>query len=244
MPTLPSFPPKPVSQVWRPELTRLPRLHFARRLFRKLLRWLARVLIRQLTRPTVEGRENFPVQGPAIIVINHLGDADTALLLAALPVAPEALGKVELHAFPILGWIMEGYGIIWLHRGRPDRRALQCALQALAEERYVLIAPEGRYTLTGGLERGGPGAAWLALTANVPVVPIAITGTENDRVYASLRNFRKPAITLRIGRPFRLKKSTPDREHVRQGSEQMMRALAGLLPREYRGAYNGSTDRM
>ncbi len=244
MPTLPSFPPKPVSQLWRPELTRLPRLHFARRLFRNLLRWLARGLIWRFTRPTLEGLENFPAQGPAILIINHLGDADAALVLAALPAAPEALGKVELHAFPILGRIMEGYGIIWLHRGRPDRRALRCALQALTEGRYVLIAPEGRYTLTGGLERGGPGAAWLALTANVPVVPIALTGTENNRVYTSLRNFRKPAITLRIGQPFRLKKSAPDREHVRQGSEQMMRALAVLLPSEYRGTYDGSTERM
>ncbi len=242
MPTLPSFPPKPISRVWRPELTRLPDLHPARRIFRNFIRRLARVLIRLLTHAEIRGIEYFPRQGPGLIVINHLGDADAALLLAALPVAPEALGKVELHDFPVLGWVMDGYGIIWLHRGKPDRRALRCAMQALSEKRFVLIAPEGRYTLTGGLEQGGPGAAWLALATHVPVIPVALTGTENAKVYGSLRHFKRPRVTLSFGKPLYLGRSKPDRRQLERGSMLIMRALAAQLPPNYRGVYEDFTD--
>ena len=194
MPTPPSPPPKPISKIWRPELTRLPRLSPARRAFRALTRLIARVLILLLTDAEFRGLRQFPAQGPALIVVNHLGDADTAMLLAALPAAPEALGRIELYYFPVLGKIMDWYGTIWLHRGQPDRRALRCALDALAEGRFLIIAPEGRYSLIRGLEEGGPGAAYLALNAKVPIVPIALTGTENANVYGNLRRLRRARV--------------------------------------------------
>ncbi len=237
MPTPPYLPPKPVTKIWRPELTRLPRLHPARRAFRTFARLLARSLIRLLTEATLSGLGHFPAAGPALIVVNHLGDADTAILLGALPVTPEALGKIELYEFPILGKLMDWYGIIWLHRGQPDRRALRCALDGLAEGRFVVFAPEGRYTLARGLEEGGPGAAYLALKAKVPVVPIALTGTENANIYGNIRSLRRPKVTLTMGEPFHLKVDTDDPERARAGTRQIMESLARLLPIEYRGAY-------
>ncbi len=237
MPTLPSNPPKPITNIWRPDLTRLPRLHFARRLFRGFARLLARTLIRLLTKAEMRGLEHFPRKGPALIVINHLGDTDIALLLAALPTALDGLGKIELHGFPILGTLMDWYGVIWLHRGQPDRRAIRCALDGFGEGRMIAIAPEGRYTLTRGLEEGGAGAAYLAMKANVPIVPIALTGTENNRVYASLRRLRRPRITLTVGQPFHLTEAADSLDKIRDGTLQIMQVLASLLPPEYRGAY-------
>ncbi len=236
-----SLPPKPVAVIWHPEWTRLPRLGWARRAFRRFVRLLARLLIALLARAEVRGLEHFPRRGPALLVVNHLGDADAALLLAALPVAPDVLGKVELRAFPLLGRWMEWYGTIWLHRGRPDRRALRCALSGLAEGRFLVIAPEGRYTLTGGLEEGSAGAAYLALKACVPIVPIALTGTENARVYGSLRRLRRPRMTLTIGEPFSLQETGHGQPAWRAGTQRVMEALACLLPPEYRGAYRGGT---
>jgi 1-acyl-sn-glycerol-3-phosphate acyltransferase len=233
-----SAPPKPVTNIWRPELTRLPRLHWRRRLFRNFARLVARTLIRLLTQATILGLERFPSKkGPALVVINHLGDADAALLLAALPVAPDGLGKVELHDFPVLGKLMDWYGVIWLHRGQPDRRALRCALAALAEGRILAIAPEGRYSLVQGLEEGSAGAAFLALKANVPILPIAITGTQNERIYSSLRRLRRPQVTLNVGEPFRLMRIADRSDGMRAATRQIMQALARLLPAEYRGAY-------
>jgi 1-acyl-sn-glycerol-3-phosphate acyltransferase len=218
-------------------LTRLPRLHWARRCYRAFWRGLFKLLIRLLTKSTVEGLENFPRQGPALVVINHLGDTDTPLLLSALPASIDALGKVELYDFPVLGKLMEWYGTIWLHRGQPDRRAIKAALEGLAEGRFILIAPEGRMSLVGGLEEGQYGAAYLATKADVPVVPVTLTGTENAHVYGCLKRLQRAPITLKVGKPFRLSVQAGRRETLREGTRQIMEALANLLPEDYRGSY-------
>jgi 1-acyl-sn-glycerol-3-phosphate acyltransferase len=237
MQTPPFPPPKPITKIWRPELTRLPRLNWARRAFRAFARLLARALVQLLTEAEFRGLGQIPTHGPALIAVNHLGDADTAILLAALPAAPEALGKIELYDFPILGKLMDWYGIIWLHRGQPDRRALHCALDGLAEGRFMVIAPEGRYSLIRGLEEGGPGAAYLALKAKAPIVPIALTGTENANIYGNLRRWKRAQVTLSVGEPFHLAGASYDRARVRAGTRQIMESLARLLPVEYRGTY-------
>jgi len=237
MPTRPSSLPKPVSEVWRPELTRLPRLHWARRCYRAFWRRLFNLLITLCTKRTIEGLENFPQEGPALVVVNHLGDADAALLVGSLPVSLDALGKVELYDFPILGRLMEWYGTIWLHRGRADRRAIRAALDGFAEGRFIVIAPEGRYSLIGGLEEGQEGAAYLALKADVPIIPVAMIGTENAHVYGHLKRLRRTPVTLRIGKAFRLSQQADRREMMREGTRQTMEALANLLPESYRGVY-------
>jgi len=242
MPTQPSSPPKPVSEVWRPELTRLPRLHLARRCFRGFVRGLCRIVLTVCTKRTVEGLENFPRRGPALVVINHLGDTDAPLLLSSVPASLDALGKVELYDFPILGKLMDWYGVIWLHRGRSDRRAMRAALDGLAEGRLVVIAPEGRYSLIGGLEEGGQGAAFLAFKADVPIIPVVVIGTENKHVYGHLKQLQRPPVTFRVGKAFRLSQQAKRREMMREGTRQIMEALADLLPESYRGAYRTVSD--
>jgi 1-acyl-sn-glycerol-3-phosphate acyltransferase len=234
----PPIPPKPITEIWRPELTRLPRLHAARRLFRHLARWVAHAVLRLLTRTTISGLQHFPRRGPALLAVNHLGDADAAILLAALPVAAEVLGKIEmLYDFPLVGRLMNWYGVIWLHRGRPDRRALRCALEAFEQGRFLIIAPEGRYSLIKGLEPGGKGAAYLALKGHVPAIPIALAGTENENVYSSLRRLRRPCLSLTVGEPVDLRAAADDRQALEEDTRRIMDALAQLLPEEYRGAY-------
>jgi len=242
MPTQPSSPPKPVSEVWRPELTRLPRLHLARRCFRAFGRWLCRTVIAICTKPTVEGLENFPRKGPALVVINHLGDADAPLLVSSVSVELDALGKVELYDLPILGKMMDWYGIIWLHRGRADRRAMRAALDGLAEGRFLVIAPEGRYSLIGGLEEGEHGASFLAYKADVPIVPVVVIGTENEHVYGYLKRLRRVSVMFRVGKAFRLNQQVDRREMMREGTRQIMESLANLLPESYRGAYRTVSD--
>jgi len=218
-------------------LVRLPRLTLARRSFRLFARGLLKFVARLLLRVKVEGMENFPEGGPALVVINHLGDADTAVLVSSLPRPPDALGKIELYDFPILGKLMDFYGVIWLHRGQPDKRALRAALEGFAEGRIIVIAPEGRYTLTGALEEGSGGAAFLAYKAGVPILPIVFTGTENANVYGHLRRLRRARVTLKVGKSFRLAGREKGPEKIREGTRQVMEALANLLPGAYRGQY-------
>ena len=236
----PSSPPtpKPVSEVWAPELVRLPPLTWSRRFFRRFIKFICRAVITICTRADVRGLENYPRSGPALVVINHLGDPDAVLILAYLPDFPEVIGKIELRSIPLLRLVADALGVIWVHRGQADRRALSAALEALRLGRRVIIAPEGRESLTGALEQGEDGAAFLALKAGVPVVPVTVTGTANKRLYGQLKQLRRAPVSLTVGKPFVLESGADRQETVREGTRLIMEALARQLPPEYRGAYS------
>jgi 1-acyl-sn-glycerol-3-phosphate acyltransferase len=239
----PSLQPKPVTEVWRPELTRLPKLSPTRKAFRVFAHGLLKLVCKICLKVSVEGIENFPKQGPVLLVINHLGDSDLPAIISVLPTTPDALGKIELYDVPILGKLMDWYGIIWLHRGRPDKRAMRAALDGLAEGRILGIAPEGRYSLTGALEEGTGGAAFLAYKSDAPVLPIAIMGTENEKVYGNLKKLRRAPVHVKVGKMFRLSEQiTARKDAVPQGTHLIMQSLADLLPQEYRGAYSSAQD--
>jgi len=232
------LPPKPRSGRLQPELTRLPNLTFWRQILRQFLRFLVWVLIRLFTRTRVLGMENFPREGAALIISNHLGDADVLVSLAFFPRPVDSLAKIDLYFdYPPMGWLMEAYGVIWVHRGQPDRRALSSAIRGLNEGRLVAIAPEGRESLSGSLEEGTGGAAYLALKSNAPLLPVTFTGTENSVVYSNLKRLRRSEISMTIGPAFRLRKAEDARQVVREGTETIMKILAQQLPPQYRGIY-------
>ena len=238
MQTPPSLPPKPVSEVLRPELTRLPSYTLGRKLVRRALWYLQRLIVGTRLKVATRGLENFPARGPALIVINHLGDADVVVILSRLRSQEiDPLAASNLYDIPALRFFAEGWGVIWLHRGQPDRKALNCAIEALKLGRFVMIAPEGRESVAGGLEEGLDGAAFLALRADVPLVPIALTGTENDRVMPALKRWPRTPVSMTVGRPFRLEKSGDRHADLKNGTDRIMRELANLLPEQYRGAY-------
>jgi 1-acyl-sn-glycerol-3-phosphate acyltransferase len=228
-----------VTEVWRPDLVALPRLTFGRRVFRAFLRGLCKVLTALLLRVEIEGLENFPRYGPALIVFNHLGDADAVLMMAVLPnISPaEGIGKIELNDHWLVGPIFRAHGIIWVHRGQPDRRAIRAALDALAEGRMVALAPEGRQSVIGGLEDGNAGAAFLALKSGAPIIPVAMTGTENSHVFGHIKRWKRAPVTLVVGKPFRLQEDPDRQKTIREGTCQIMESLASLLPESYRGNY-------
>lgn len=230
-------PSKPVTQRVRPEITRLPPLTRWRKAARWVMVRLLRLFVRLLTRAHITGSENTPSQGPVLVVSNHLGDADLVMGMAFSARPLDVVSKADLYDFPVLGWLMEIYGVIWLHRGRPDRRALRAVLDGLVEGRMIAIAPEGRESVTGMLEEGTPGAAYLALKAGVPILPVTFTGTENKRLYGNLKRLRRTEISLTVGKPFRLEQQGDWRQAVEQGTQEIMLTLAEQLPPEYRGVY-------
>lgn len=236
MQTPPSSQPKPVTEVWRPDLVELPRLTLARRLFRFLARILAKLIVFVTMHATVRGLENFPKKGPALIVINHLGDADAVLLAASLPAAVDGMGKIELNDHRLVGPVFRAYGVIYVHRGRPDRKAIRAALDGLAEGRMVSLAPEGRQAVAGKLEEGTEGAAFLAMKSGAPIVPVAMTGTENENIY-NRKWWRRARVTLSVGKPFKLTEQADRQKMLREGTAQIMESLAALLPESYVGNY-------
>lgn len=240
----PSSPPKPVTEIWRPDLVALPPLTFRRRVYRAFLHGLTKLLVFVTMRATIRGLENFPRHGPAIIVFNHLGDADAVLMMATLPFTPiEGIGKIELYDHWLVGPVFRAYGIIWVHRGRPDRKALRAALNGLAEGRMISLAPEGRQSVTGGLEEGQDGAAFLALKSGAPIVPVALTGLENNNIDSHLKSWRRAPVSLSVGNPFFLQEQADRQKMIREGTGQIMESLASLLPESYRGYYQSNHNK-
>jgi len=233
----PSSPePKPVTDWWRPNLVALPKLTPWRRLFRAFGRLLAKLLTLYMLDPTISGMENFPKHGPALVVINHLGDADVVLLAASIPTTIDGMGKIELNDHWLVGPVFRAYGVIWVHRGKPDRKAIRAVLDGLSQGRMIALAPEGRQSRGGELEEGTEGAAFLALKSGAPIVPVAMTGTENKNVYNG-KWWKRANTTLTVGKPFYLKEYDNRQTALREGTKQIMESLAELLPELYRGNY-------
>jgi 1-acyl-sn-glycerol-3-phosphate acyltransferase len=205
-----------------------------------LERCVVRALFRILTRWEVIGLENVPPQGPFIVITNHLSMLDPPAVMAALPcrVIAMAASKYIRHPF---GFLLGTANVIFVRRGEADRRALRKALAVLASGGVLGIAPEGTRSKTGALQRGKPGAAYLALRANVPLLPVVLTGTE--RVFREFLRFRRPHVRVVIGEPFHLAVPEGAERPLQALTDQMMHRLAALLPPEYRGVYGQTSPR-
>jgi 1-acyl-sn-glycerol-3-phosphate acyltransferase len=153
------------------------------------------VLFRVLFRFRVEGLAQLPA-GPAVIVANHPSALDPLFIGAALPERVLFVAAAEYLTMPFVGWAMRAYDMIPVRRGEVDMSAVKEALRALGAGLKVGVFPEGQVTPDPAPSRRG--AALLASHARVPVVPIALTGT--DRVFPLGARFPRLArVSVRIG---------------------------------------------
>jgi 1-acyl-sn-glycerol-3-phosphate acyltransferase len=172
---------------------------FARFVLRPLF-WLA-------FRPTVVGRENVPPSGPVILASNHLSFIDSIAIPLMAPRTVAYLAKAEYwQGSGLKGWFTRT--LFTALRAQPvERQAQRAATAALDTALAVLqggeafgIYPEGTRSRDGRLARGKTGVAWLALTADCPVVPVAVHGT--DRVQPVGARWPRPArIRVTFGEP-------------------------------------------
>jgi 1-acyl-sn-glycerol-3-phosphate acyltransferase len=172
---------------------------FARFVLRPLF-WLA-------FRPTVVGRENVPLSGPVILASNHLSFIDSIAIPLMAPRTVAYLAKAEYwQGSGLKGWFSRT--LFTALRAQPvERQAQRAATAALDTALAVLqggeafgIYPEGTRSRDGRLARGKTGVAWLALTADCPVVPVAVHGT--DRVQPVGARWPRPArIRVTFGEP-------------------------------------------
>lgn len=192
----------------------------------------------------VEGRENIPESGPLLVASNHLSNLDPAIVAAALPRPPVFLAKKELFKYRLGSMLMRGYGAFPVDRQRADLKALNwMTRQLLSEHKAAIVFPEGTRSKSGGLLRGQPGLAHIAISTGVPIIPVALRGSEPLQ---NVLKVVKPTATLRlkIGKPFVVAGSEgrASRRHAASVTTEIMVRIARMLPDGQRGEYSEQCD--
>lgn len=208
---------------------------------RKIMRFFFRAVFHALGRVQIEGLDNVPAKGAYLIAMNHVSLFEPPLILAFWPKAPEAVGAVDIWSKRGQATLAKLYGGIPVHRGEYDRKLIETTLRALKSGRPLVIAPEGTRSHIPGMNRAQPGAAFIIDQANVPVIPVGLTGTTDDFLKLALKG-KRPVLGIHIGAPIILP-PVEGRGEARRVARQrnvdlIMLHIAALLPNEYRGVYS------
>jgi 1-acyl-sn-glycerol-3-phosphate acyltransferase len=176
------------------------------------------------TRARAYGRDRMPREGGCVLAINHLAWIDVPVVGAQSPRNINYVAKVELRHVPAAGAYLDWHGIIAIRRGESDRDAMRAMVEYARAGRAVGVFVEG--TRQKETRRPGevqPGAAMVAIQAEVPVVPIAVYGTQFWRP----GNFAPCSIA--IGEPFRFEGLARGGRGYKEGSLEIKRRLDVLF---------------
>lgn len=215
---------KPVKNLYEPYST--PRVLY------DLMRFLALSVFFIFMRVHLIGRHHLPRKGPYIIASNHLAWTDVPMVAAYVPGKVVYMAKYELFQGPV-GWLVRFLGAFPVKREEGDRQALRAADEQLKKGNVLVIFPEGTRSKSRALAKGHAGLGMIALRAQVPVIPVAIWGSED-----SFKKFAAP-ITVHYGEPIILKPKGAKitREDIDGATTEVMQRIAAMLPARYRGVY-------
>ncbi len=216
-----------------------------------MLYWLLKFvllgpLLRLWCRPTIDGLENIPTSGGALLASNHLAVADSFFLPLLVDRRIAFMAKREYFTQPgFTGWLKKefftGVGQVPLDRGSGNaaRAALDTGNRLLGEQWLVGIYPEGTRSPDGRLYKGKTGVARMALESEVPVIPVAMMGTDKVNPIGSTI-WRPRKIRIRIGQPLDFSRyygMANDRFIQRSMTDEIMYALMELSGNEYVDVY-------
>jgi len=196
------------------------------------IRWLVFFLFYTTTRIRLRGLYNVPRKGSFIIAANHLAWTDIPLIPLHIHHKVVYMAKEEYFSSKI-SWLVRFMGAFPVKRGEADRQALRAGEEQLKKGNVLVIFPEGTRSRTRTMATAHAGMGLIALRTGVPVVPVAIWGSEN-----ALKKFRAP-VTISYGEPMVLtpKSKKITREDIDEATGKVMRKIAEMLPPEYRGVY-------
>jgi 1-acyl-sn-glycerol-3-phosphate acyltransferase len=206
-------------------------------------------LLRLYCRPTIEGVEHVPERGGAILASNHLAVADSFLLPLQLKRRMTFLAKSEYFTEAGLkGFVKKqfftGVGQVPVDRsgGNAAQAAMDTAVRLLREGTLLGIYPEGTRSPDGRLYKGKTGVARMALEANVPVIPVAMIGTDKVNPIGSTI-WRPGHVHVKIGEPLdfsRYEGRAGDRFIERSMTDEIMYSLMELSGQTYVDLYAAS----
>ncbi|MCB9007531.1 MAG: 1-acyl-sn-glycerol-3-phosphate acyltransferase [Ardenticatenaceae bacterium] len=209
-------------------------------MFLKVLRFTCRLILRIIAKIDKHEMDRVPAHGGCLAVSNHLGRLD-AMLAVVLSDRDDVILMIaeKYQAYWFWRWMVRRLDALWLDRHNPDFRALREVQKRLKAGGIAAIAPEGTRSPTAQMQPGKPGAVYLAAKTGVPIIPMAIFGTEDKEVYWRLRHFRRLNITIRVGEPFTVPPMPRKNRDAffQQHTDEVMCRIAALLPPKYRGVY-------
>jgi len=182
----------------------------------------------------IEGRQHEP-RPPYILVANHASAVDIPLVAIAARAPVAFAAKGDLLKIPAVAWWIRSVGSFFVRRGEPDREAVRTALGLLGRGRVVGIFAEGTRSLDGRLQPFEEGAAYLALKAGVPVLPVGIAGSHRTMPVGA-RGVRRSPVLVRIGPPLAVPRAVGRlaRDVILEWTRRLRQAVAELLPPEQR----------
>ncbi len=176
---------------------------------------------------TVRGAENLCKHPVAVFAANHTSYMDTPVIFAALPFQFRILAKRELWPIAFIGWYLDRSGQIPIDTVNPRATlsSLGVGVKALRAGMPLFIFPEGGRTPDGQLQPFMSGAAYLAIRAQVPLVPIALSGVY-DLLPMHTQHFYPGNLTLTAGEPIDTAGLTP--RHTDELTEKLRTAIQAL----------------
>lgn len=193
----------------------------------------------------VTGLSNVPRRGPVILASNHLAFIDSLFIPAVVKRKMTYLVASTYYqkTSPLgraLGWFLRQIGQLPLDRsgGSASKAALDTGLRVLTENGLIGIYPEGTRSRDGRMHRGRTGIARLVLASGVPVVPVAIAGT--DRIFVPGKRLpRRATITIRFGEPlsFETVEGDYDAMRLRVVTDEIMHTIGAMTTQEYVDEY-------
>jgi 1-acyl-sn-glycerol-3-phosphate acyltransferase len=202
--------------------------------------------LRLIFRPQVEGRDNVPAEGPAIIASNHLSFSDSIFMPLMVRRKVTFVAKAEYFTGKgIKGFLTKmffvGTGTIPVDRsgGRAAQAAIDTGLRVLREGKLFGIYPEGTRSPDGRLYRGKTGVARLALDSGAPVIPVVMLNSDEIQPLGQ-KLPRIKRVRIRFGHPIdfsRYAEMAGDRFIERAVTDEIMYELMELSGREYVDVY-------
>ena len=193
-----------------------------------------------VARVEVTGYEHLPKEGNFVIATNHLGVLDA-------PMAYYALNRWDLiipvgekwEKIPFINWLGKYFNLIFIDRFNPDIKTLRKIIKLMHEGNNLIIAPEGTRSPTGAMSEGKPGVSYLATKLGLPIIPVALIGTEDKFLFANLKRLRKTQIQVKAGKAFTLPKLPKENRDkaLKQYTDEIMCQIAVMLPERNRGFY-------
>jgi len=198
------------------------------RILHQFARFWSQLIMKTICSPvTVRGLDKIDTSKPQVYAVNHASAMDIPLLYVYLPFQFRIVFKKELLKYPVIGWHLKRSGQVCIDQQAPSRSiaAIRSAVKSLKAGMPLVIFPEGGRTTDGDIKPFLPGAFFLAIKAQVDIIPVALVGMF-ELLPMDTYHIKPRPLEMRVGAPI----STVgcDLRHMEELSAKVQRAMEEL----------------